>query len=92
MMKVWSRKGKYCSLPLNLVIDKSKIHQLSTSFSKFKYKITFRIRKAMSDIYYGRVDHPWAIDIESWPEQPAREVDRLQGYQASINQHVASLG
>ena len=46
----------------------------------------------MSDIYYGRVDHPWAIDIESWPEQPAKEVDRLQGYQASINQHVASLG
>jgi len=54
--------------------------------------VSQRIRKAMSDIYYGRVDHPWAIDIESWPEQPAKEVDRLQGYQASINQHVASLG
>ena len=45
----------------------------------------------MSDIYYGRVEHPWAIDIESWPEQPAQEIERLTVYQDSINQHVASL-
>ena len=46
----------------------------------------------MSDIYYGRVEHPWAIDIESWPEQPAQEKERLNVYQESINQHVANLG
>ena len=46
----------------------------------------------MSDIYYGRVEHPWAIDIESWPEQPAQEKERLNVYQESINQHVAQLG
>ena len=45
----------------------------------------------MSDIYYGRIEHPWAIDIESWPEQPAQEKERLTVYQESINQHVASL-
>ena len=46
----------------------------------------------MSDIYYGRSEHPWAIDVESWPAQPAREMERLKGYQDSINQHVGALG
>merc|ERR1719394_1468907 len=54
--------------------------------------VSQRIRSAMSDIYYGRVEHPWAIDIESWPEQPAQEKERLNVYQESINQHVANLG
>ena len=46
----------------------------------------------MSDIYYGRVEHPWAVEVESWPEQTTQEIERLQTYQDSINQHVASLG
>ena len=45
----------------------------------------------MSDIYYGRVQHPWAVDIESWAEQSPQELERLQKYQDSINQHVACL-
>ena len=46
----------------------------------------------MSDIYYGRVEHPWAIELESWPEQPVQEMQRLESYKESINQHVAILG
>ena len=46
----------------------------------------------MSDIYYGRIEHPWAIDVESWPDQPAQEMERLENYKESINQHVATLG
>ena len=52
----------------------------------------FRIRDAMSDIYYGRIEHPWALDLENWPEQTMQEIKRLQKYQESIDQHVASLG
>jgi hypothetical protein len=25
-----------------------------------------KILEVMSDIYYGRTPHPWAIDIEDW--------------------------
>ena len=46
----------------------------------------------MSDIYYGRIEHPWALDVENWPEQTMQEINRLQKYQESIDQHVASLG
>ena len=55
-------------------------------------KKLFRIRSAMSDIYYGRSAHPWAIEVENWSEQPVQEMERLQKYQDSINQHVGALG
>ena len=45
----------------------------------------------MSDIYYGRVDHPWALDVENWTQDTPQERVRLQEYQASIDQHVAFL-
>ena len=45
----------------------------------------------MSDIYYGRVEHPWAVNIDSWAEETPEERARLQQYEASINQHVASF-
>ena len=28
--------------------------------------LAVKILAAMTDIYYGRVKHPWAIDIEEW--------------------------
>ena len=46
----------------------------------------------MCDIYYGRVEHPWAPDIENWPEQTTQEIERLQKYKESLEQHVESLG
>ncbi len=45
----------------------------------------------MSDIYYGRVQHPWAVDIEDWAESTPQELERLQEYQDSVNQHVGCL-
>jgi branched-chain amino acid aminotransferase len=28
--------------------------------------LAIRILAAMNDIYYGRVPHPWAVDVEDW--------------------------
>ena len=27
---------------------------------------------AMSDIYYGKVDSPWAVDVDNWSVDPAQ--------------------
>lgn len=48
-----------------------------------KVVFPYRINKAMSDIYYGRVTHPWAIDIEEWKINVDQE---LKDYKfASLN-------
>jgi hypothetical protein len=28
--------------------------------------LAVRVLAAMNDIYYGRVPHPWAVDVEDW--------------------------
>ena len=40
----------------------------------------------MTDIYYGRVKHPWAMDIENW-EVETEEAKRVQEYKASLQKH-----
>ena len=32
--------------------------------------LAVRIMAAMSDIYYGKVQSPWAIDVEEWNVDP----------------------
>ena len=32
--------------------------------------LAVRIMAAMSDIYYGKVHSPWAIDVEEWNVDP----------------------
>lgn len=50
--------------------------------------ISVRLRGTMSDIYYGRVDHPWGVDIENWTEMSDLEEKRLKDYKESIVQHM----
>ena len=34
--------------------------------SRFNDAISHIIAKKLSDIYYGRVEHPWAVEVENW--------------------------
>ena len=31
--------------------------------------ISHTLAKMLSDIYYGRVNHPWAVEIDRWDKQ-----------------------
>jgi len=36
--------------------------------------LAVKILSAMSDIYYGRVSSPWALDVEDWNVDPSQEL------------------
>ena len=40
----------------------------------------------MTDIYYGRVQHPWAMNIENW-EIDSAEVEKVNEYKNSLLKH-----
>lgn len=44
----------------------------------------------LSDIYYGRIEHPWALDIEHGAKQISKELEP-QRYEDSLEQHVAYI-
>ena len=48
----------------------------------------FRVMSTLTDIYYGKVDHPWAINIENW-QLEAKEQQRINEYKQSL---IARLG
>jgi len=50
--------------------------------------VSKRLRSTMSDIYYGRMKHPWAPEIEDWADGSQLETQRLKDYQYSITQHM----
>ena len=50
-----------------------------------KESLARRILASMSDIYYGRIPHPWAVDIEEW------NVDAQQVWPASLCQAFADM-
>jgi len=45
-----------------------------------------KIMSAMSDIYYGKVDSPWAVDVDNWSVDPAQELADYQ--QPEAVQHM----
>lgn len=51
--------------------------------------VSQRILKSMSDIYYGRKAHPWAVSIENWSFDPNEKL-RLQDYQDDITRQLAA--
>ena len=64
----------------------------------FAYKLNFfnpnlfpisRILKSMSDIYYGRRSHPWAISLENWSFDP-NEMSRLEDYKNDIKRQLVA--
>ena len=51
------------------------------------FNLTFRILKTLSDIYYGQVEHPWAINIEDWKLTQEEQV-RINSFQDSLLQRM----
>lgn len=39
----------------------------------------------MSDIYYGRKHHPWAIDIEDWKVDPNQSLKDYEDAQKMVD-------
>jgi len=50
--------------------------------------VSKRLRSTMSDIYYGRQAHPWAVEIEDWADESQLEKQRLKEYKESIMKHM----
>ena len=42
----------------------------------------------MTDIYYGRIQHPWSMDIENWEQIAEEETIRSQEYKNNLQQHM----
>ena len=49
--------------------------------------LIFRILKTLSGIYYGQVEHPWAINIEDWKLTQEEQV-RINSFQDSLLQRM----
>merc|ERR1719376_1014338 len=49
--------------------------------------VSMRITKQLNDIYYGKINHPWAVDISSQINLSQQEEERLEKYTKSILQH-----
>jgi branched-chain amino acid aminotransferase len=48
--------------PVGGLYYEDQMHKLPTPAEG----LTVRILAAMNDIYYGRLEHPWAVDVEDW--------------------------
>ena len=48
--------------------------------------IIHRISKALTDIYYGRVKHPWGMNIEDW-DIDKEEAEKVFEYKSSLEKH-----
>ena len=48
--------------------------------------IIHRISKALTDIYYGRVKHPWGMNIEDWDIEK-EEAEKVFEYKSSLEKH-----
>ena len=58
--------------------------------AKFNFDVYdfFRVMSTLTDIYYGKVDHPWAINIENW-QLEAEEQQRIDEYKKSLIARLA---
>ena len=72
--------------PIGNVKYRGKMQPIPTN--QTETALSARIKAAMSDIYYGRIEHPWALEIENWGEQSSMEKERLSSYQDSIRVHL----
>ena len=50
--------------------------------------VYFRVMSTLTDIYYGKVSHPWGINIENW-QLEEEEQKRIADYEKSL---LARLG
>jgi len=54
--------------PIGSIMYRNKLQAIPTP-SENEDSISHRIAKKLSDIYYGRLEHPWAMEIENWDEK-----------------------
>ena len=57
-----------------------KLHSLPTP----EDGLAVRIMAAMSDIYYGKVASPWAIDVEEWNVDRTQVFSQLHAFNAEV--------
>ena len=57
--------------------------------TRFISCLVSRILKSMSDIYYGRVAHPWAINLENWSIDPNERL-RIEEYKNDVERQLAA--
>jgi branched-chain amino acid aminotransferase len=80
--------------PVGNILYEGKMHAINHSIlhSDTNPLISDRIRTTLSDIFYGRVEHPWAYDIEHEAMQTHTELELQDEHQDSIDQYVAYAG
>lgn len=52
----------------------------------YSESLSQRFSKELTDIYYGRNKHPWAMNIEEW-QIDAEEAKRVSEYKTSLEKH-----
>ena len=60
-----SRDALYHCLFYSFFIVRNTLEAIPTP-SEYEDSISHIISKKLSDIYYGRHEHPWAMEIENW--------------------------
>ena len=68
-------------------VYRDKLEAIPTQ-SKFNDTISHIISKKLSDIYYGRVEHPWAVDVENWDIEENNSIQQEGNYDESNKQLI----
>jgi len=75
--------------PIGNILYKDQMQSIPTSTDRLGRQrigaISQRIRTALSDIYYGRIEHPWAVDIENLNEHRIADHEKENEGRAPIN-------
>ena len=48
--------------------------------------VYYRISKSLTDIYYGRVKHPWGMNLGDWDIEK-EEAEKVFEYKSSLEKH-----
>jgi len=67
---------------------KYKSEMVPVPVDQSENSLSKRITRRLNDIYYGKIDHPWAVEIGSQIELSQQEEQRLTTYTNSILQHI----
>ena len=67
--------------------SRDKLEAIPTQ-SKYNDTISHIIAKKLSDIYYGRVEHPWAVDVENWGVEENKSMQKGTNYDDANNQLI----
>ena len=68
----------HCLLYLFSIV-RNKLEAIPTP-SEYEDSISHIISKKLSDIYYGRLEHPWAMEIENWDTEQSKTNNNNTNY------------